>query len=61
MAINGALNAGLLAAKIVANEDDGLARRLMEYSKSMETTVEAKAERLMDIKYEAYLKEMKQK
>ncbi len=61
VAINGALNAGLLAAKIAANEDDGLARRLMEYSKFMETTVEAKAERLMDIKYEAYLKEMNQK
>ena len=57
--INGALNAGLLAAKIVANEDDNLARRLMEYSKSMEMTVEAKAEKLMDIKYQEYLKEMK--
>lgn len=59
VAINGALNAGLLAAKIVANEDDNLARRLMEYSKSMEMTVEAKAEKLMDIKYQEYLKKMK--
>ena len=61
VAINGALNAGLLAAKIIANEDDGLARRLMEYSKSMEMTVEAKAEKLTDIKYKAYLKEMNSK
>lgn len=58
VAINGALNAGLLAAKIIATGDEALSGRLDDYAKSLETTVEAKAVKLEDIKYKAYLEQM---
>ena len=58
VAINGALNAGLLAAKIVAVEDEELSIRVEEYVKSLETMVERKAAKLEEIKYEEYLKQM---
>lgn len=58
VAINGALNAGLLAAKIVAVEDEELSIRIEEYAKSLETMVERKAAKLEEIKYEEYLKQM---
>lgn len=58
VAINGALNAGLLAAKIVAVEDEELSIRIEEYVKSLETMVERKAAKLEEIKYEEYLKQM---
>lgn len=58
VAINGALNAGLLAAKIVAVEDEELSVRVEEYAKSLETMVERKAAKLEEIKYEEYLKQM---
>ncbi len=59
VAINGAQNAGLLAAKIVAVTDEALSRRLEDYAKSLETMVEEKAQKLEDIKYKAYLEQMK--
>ena len=58
VAINGALNAGLLAAKIVAVTDEELAGRLEEYSRSMAETVEKKAEKLEKTGYEEYLAQM---
>lgn len=58
VAINGALNAGLLAAKIVAVTDEALSKRVEDYAKSLETMVEKKAEKLEDIKYKAYLEQM---
>ena len=58
VAINGALNAGLLAAKIVALEDEALAERVADYAASLETTVEEKARKLETLGYEAYLKQM---
>lgn len=58
VAINGALNAGLLAAKMLACSDSELSNKISAYSKSMETMVEEKAEKLETIKYEEYLKQM---
>lgn len=58
VAINGALNAGLLAAKILATNDEALSRRLTAYADSLETMVEQKAEKLETIKYQEYLKQM---
>ncbi|WP_099470230.1 5-(carboxyamino)imidazole ribonucleotide mutase [Konateibacter massiliensis] len=58
VAINGALNAGLLAAKIVATGDDKLSKRVEDYAKDLETMVEEKASKLGDIKYKAYLDQM---
>lgn len=58
VAINGALNAGLLAAKIVAVTDEALSKRVEDYAKSLEKMVAEKAEKLENIKYKAYLEQM---
>jgi 5-(carboxyamino)imidazole ribonucleotide mutase len=58
VAINGALNAGLLAAKIIAISDEELSSRIEDYAKSLETMVETKSDKLEDIKYQAYLDQM---
>lgn len=58
VAINGALNAGILACKILALEDEELSKKVLEYSKSLEEMVNEKAKKLEDIKYEEYLKQM---
>lgn len=59
VAIDGALNAGLLAAKIIATGDEALADRLAAYAEGMKEKVEKKAEKLEEIKYRAYLEQMK--
>lgn len=58
VAINGALNAGLLAAKIVAVSDNALSERVAAYADSLEKMVEGKAEKLEKIKYSEYLAQM---
>lgn len=58
VAINGALNAGLLAAKIVAIEDPKLSARVEAYARSLEEMVDKKAAKLEEIKYQAYLEQM---
>jgi len=55
VAINGAANAGLLAAKILATADDELAQRVWQYSLDLENTVIQKAERLEKIGFAEYL------
>jgi len=55
VAINGAANAGLLAAKILATSDDDLTQRVINYSQNLENSVIAKAERLEAIGFEKYL------
>ncbi|PZE85284.1 5-(carboxyamino)imidazole ribonucleotide mutase [Curtobacterium sp. MCBD17_032] len=46
MAINGAANAGLLAARIIGSADTAVAARLQEYAEGLEQLVEEKAARL---------------
>lgn len=58
VAINGALNAGLLAAKILATNDAALAERVLAYSEGLKNMVEKKAEKLETIGYAKYLEEM---
>ena len=58
VAINGALNAALLAAKILAVTDLELSARLKEYAGQLEDSVLGKAEKLETIHYEDYLKQM---
>lgn len=58
VAINGATNAGILAAKILAVGDDALTEKLNDYAKSMAEAVEAKADKIETIKYKAYLEQM---
>lgn len=58
VAINGGLNAGLLAVKMLATSDAELLGKLKEYSASLKDGVVAKAEKLEKIGYEEYLKQM---
>ncbi len=58
VAINGGLNAGLLAAKILAASDDELLKKLKDYKTGLKDGVVAKAEKLEKIGYEEYLKQM---
>ena len=55
VAIDGGMNAAILAAKILAVSDPALLDRLKAYTKEMKETVQAKAEKLEKIGYEAYL------
>jgi len=55
LAINGALNAGLLAAKILGASDAALLKKVHEYSMDLEQTVLKKAERLEEIGFAKYL------
>ena len=48
MAINGAANAGLLAARIIGSSEPAVAARLTEYADGLERLVEEKAARLRD-------------
>ena len=56
VAINGAKNAGILAAQIVATEDKKLRKKITQYKKSMKETVEEKAHKLNELGYKKYLK-----
>lgn len=48
VSINGAKNAGLLAARILATSDDRLADRVEHYARSLEEQVEEKNRRLKE-------------
>ena len=58
VAINGALNAGLLALQILGVEDDTLRLEFKKYKANLEQMVNKKAEELETIKYKAYLDKM---
>ena len=58
VAINGAANAGLLAAKILATSDSELLEKLKQYSEELKQGVVKKAEKLDGIGYQEYLKQM---
>ncbi len=55
VAIDGGMNAGILAAKILAVSDMELLEKLKQYSKEMKETVQAKADKLDKLGYEAYM------
>lgn len=55
VAINGAKNAGILAAQIIAEGSPELREKLRAYKKKMEKDVLAKTEKLEEIGYEKYL------
>ncbi len=58
VAINGAANAGLLAARILAVADPELGGRLEDYCRGMENSVEEKIAKLEKLGYAEYLEEM---
>ncbi len=55
VAIDGAKNAAILAAKILAASDEEILERLKAYTANMKEEVKAKAAKLEQIGYEAYL------
>ncbi len=58
VAINGAQNAGILAAKILATSDPDLLGRLKDYSEKLKDQVKAKDQKLSELGYKEYLKLM---
>lgn len=58
VAIDGAANAAILAAKILAVEDPELLKKVKEYAASLKEGVLKKSEKLEQVGYEQYLKEM---
>ena len=55
VAINGGMNAGLLAAKILATSDGALLARLKAYSEHMKEGVQKKDARLQEVGYQEYM------
>ena len=55
VAIDGAKNAALLAAKILAVSDESLLSKLKAYTQSLKEEVQKKDEKLKEIGYKAYL------
>lgn len=58
VAINGAANAAILAAKMLSISDSALREKLKEYSLGLKDSVVAKDRKLCDVGYETYLKDM---
>jgi 5-(carboxyamino)imidazole ribonucleotide mutase len=56
VAINGGLNAGLLAAKILATNDSELLEKLKKYKEGMKDAVVAKAKKLEEVGHKNYTK-----
>lgn len=56
MGIDGAKNAALFAAEILATTDNGIANKLADYKKQMAEAVKAKSDKLQAQGYEKYLK-----
>ena len=58
VAIDGGMNAAILAAKILAVSDPELLERLKAYSQEMKETVSTKAMKLNELGHKEYLKQM---
>ena len=58
VAIDGGVNAAILAARILATSDPELLGRLKAYSQEMKETVQAKAEKLDQLGHKEYLKQI---
>jgi 5-(carboxyamino)imidazole ribonucleotide mutase len=57
VAINGAKNAGLLAAQILGVSDEVIYRKIADYKSRLRSEVEGKDERLAHLGFESYLSE----
>ncbi|HIC44676.1 MAG TPA: 5-(carboxyamino)imidazole ribonucleotide mutase, partial [Sulfurimonas sp.] len=58
VAINGAKNAGILAAQIIGSSDADLRKKIASYKTKIKTEVEVKVENLNELGYKDYLKKM---
>jgi 5-(carboxyamino)imidazole ribonucleotide mutase len=57
VAINGAKNAGILAAQIIGSHDEAVRAKVAEYKKNMESEVLAKVEKIAEGGFKKYLDE----
>ena len=55
VAIAGGVNAAIRAAQVLATSDEEVLKKLKDYSAELKDTVRAKADKLKEIGYEAYL------
>ena len=58
VAVDGAKNAGILAAQILATSDPELLERVKNFRKRQAKSVQAKKEKIENVGYQAYLKSM---
>lgn len=58
VAINGAKNAGILAAQIIGSGDSDLRQKIAAYKNKLKSEVEQKSEKLQKLQYKQYLQEM---
>ena len=58
VAVNGAKNAGILAAQIIGSADSTLREKIALYKSDMKAQVDAKSEKLRKVEYKQYLKDM---
>ena len=58
VAINGAQNAGILAAKMLAVSDDEMLKKIEDYVASLKDGVMVKKEKIERVGYQQYMKEM---
>ena len=58
VAIDGGMNAAILAARILATSDPEILKRLKENSEEMKAAVQAKASKLDSLGHKAYLDQM---
>ena len=58
VAINGATNAGILAASILSIQNEEIAQKLKAYKESLVDMVNGKIDKLEQVGYEAYLSNM---
>lgn len=58
VAINGAKNAGILAAQIIGASEGSLRKKIAAYKNKLKSEVDQKSEKLQKVEYKQYLKEM---
>jgi 5-(carboxyamino)imidazole ribonucleotide mutase len=61
VAVNGAKNAGILAAQIIGSADADIRAKITDYKNEMKNEVEAKVEKLDKLQYKDYLEQMPKK
>ena len=61
VAINGAANAGILAAKILAVADKEIEKKLVDYKNELKDSVMVKKEKIESVGYAEYLKDKENK
>ncbi len=61
VAVNGAKNAGILAAQIIGSHNADIRSKITAYKNEMKEEVEAKVEKLDKLQYQAYLDQMPKK